>query len=104
MPIPWKAEEDKLIICDIAYSGGTDRCFYKEGTLNIAPCDKDICVIFKSNNEVMLIASKYVHAVELEGECIFEDNYFSLLEGEIRTVSYRNIGCGKPTIKAYSIF
>lgn len=104
VPIPWDAEEDKLIICDVAYSDGADRCFYKDGALNMAPCDKDVCVAFKGNNEVTLKASKYVHAVELEGECIFEDNYFSLLEGEVRTVSYRNIGDGNFTVKAYGIF
>ena len=40
-------------------------------------------------NSITVKADSYVHAVEIEGEYIFEDSYFSLLPGESKTISYR---------------
>ena len=38
---------------------------------------------------VTLLAHEYAHAVELEGEAVFEENGFSMLKGEKKTVGYR---------------
>ena len=38
-----------------------------------------------------LRAEAYLHAVELEGEYLFEDSYFSMLAGEVRTVRYERL-------------
>lgn len=81
--------EDALLICNLT-SGGklVDRAFYKSGTLPMVPADC-ISVVSKTENSITVTADKYVHAVELEGEFVFEDNYFSLLSGESRTVMFR---------------
>ena len=57
----------------------------------------------KTGDTVTLYAGAYVHAVELEGEAVFEDNYFSLLPGESRTVSYRLTGTGPLTVQGYTL-
>ena len=43
----------------------------------------------RSGNSVTVWGEGYVHALELEGEYVFSDNYFSLLPGEKRTVTCR---------------
>ena len=90
----------------VAYSGGKDRCFYKDGALNIVSADERISIIERSENSVTVKANGYVHALELEGELIFDDNYFSMLDGEVRTVSFRAADGAKDTsytIKAYTL-
>ena len=104
MTLPWEYEKDKLIVCDLEYSDGNDRCFYKHGALHMVSCDKEIRVISKSNDSVTLTAKTYVHAVELEGEYMFEDNYFSMLPGETKTIHAKRCGDTEEfTIKAYTL-
>ena len=57
-----------------------------------------------SARTVTVRADGYVHAVELEGSAVFEDNCFSLLPGESRTVRYTPIGpdAGEITMTAYT--
>ena len=43
------------------------------------------------DGKVVLIAKEYVHAVELEGEAIFEDNGFSMLKYERKVIPFRYI-------------
>lgn len=81
--------EDALLICNLTSDGKlVDRAFYKSGTLPVVPTDS-VRVVSKTENSITVTADKYVHAVELEGEFVFEDNYFSLLPGESRTVMFR---------------
>ena len=53
------------------------------------PCGVTVTEI--TDSSVTVTADAYVHAVELEGEFVFEDNYFSLLPGETRRVAFRKI-------------
>ena len=86
-----------MLICDVA---GEDRAFWREGNLPIRPCE----VHWQhSGDTVTLWAEGYVHAVELEGEYIFEDNYFSLLPGETRTVTCRSCGGDTITVQGYTV-
>ena len=80
--------EDSLLVCDVLCDGELiDRAFYKSGTLPMVPADC-VSVVSKTENSITVTADKYVHAVELDGEYVFEDNYFSLLPGEKRTVMF----------------
>ena len=97
--------EGAILICDVAFDGGQDRAFYKEGTLPIVPCDSPK-IVSQDKNSITLTASKYIHAVELEGEFVFEDNFFSLLPGEQRTIKFRpaaNAQNGEITVMGYTI-
>ncbi len=100
--LPLAFDEKAVIVCDVECNGITDRCFYQCGTLNLIPCD--VALTGKSENSVTLRADNYVHAVELEGEYIFEDNYFSMLPGQAKKIGFRK--CGKNddlSVKAYTI-
>ena len=98
--MPWTIDDDRIVVCDIRYEVGTDRCFYKSGTLNLKPCDSDI-VVSRSDTDITVTAKRYIHAVELECEETLEDNYFSLLEGEKRVIRVDCADC--ITVKAYSL-
>ncbi len=77
-----------ILICDANGENEHDRAFYKNGNLPIVPCDA-VKIISRDENSITLKADSYIHAVELEGEYIFDDNYFSLLPNEQRTVNLR---------------
>ncbi len=81
--------ECTMLVCDVISDGVLiDRAFYKSGTLPIIPTDT-VKVISKTENTITITADKYVHAVELDGEFIFDDNFFSLLPSEKRTITFR---------------
>ena len=80
-------------------SGICDRTFYMQGKLKMEPCDTEI--IEKAENHITVKANKYVHAVELESEAVFEDNYFSLLPGEIRRINY--YGSSDISVQGYTV-
>ena len=83
----------------------TDRAFYKDGALNIAKCDVSYS-LDEENCTITFKADSYIHAVEIEGNLILEDNYFSLLPGEERSVCYRKHDSSKPLdleITAYTV-
>lgn len=84
--LPWDADNSKFVICDISYEGGEDRCFYKNGDLKLKPCD-ELLDITRKGDSITLEAKGYIHAVELDGEYIFSDNYFSMIKGESKTVT-----------------
>ncbi|MDY4212562.1 MAG: glycoside hydrolase family 2 protein, partial [Eubacteriales bacterium] len=69
--------------------GAVDRAFYKSGNLEIAPCD--VTITDKTDEYIEVTAKKYIHAVEFEGEMVFDDNYFSLLPNETRRVHYKKM-------------
>lgn len=84
---------DATLICDALCDSEHSRAFFKDGALNIKPtsCVK---VVSQDKNSITVTADSYVHAVELEGEYVFSDNYFSLLPNEQRTVTF------EPTVDA----
>ena len=84
----------------------TSRTFYKSGALPLVCCDGDVRVVSRTENSITLVADRYVHAVELEGQYIFDDNCFSMMPMEERTVhfeKYQNDGGDDFTVKAYTI-
>lgn len=80
--------EEAVLFCDIKSGEKTDRAFYKNGNLPIEPTDA-VEIEERTENTITVSAYDYVHAVELEGEYIFSDNYFSLFPGEKKTVTFR---------------
>lgn len=81
----------ELLLCEIEGAGYRDRAFYREGGLPLARAE--VCaVVNKIEQTVTLTAGeRYLHAVTLTGEAVFEDNCFSLLPGESRTLHYRTL-------------
>ena len=94
--------EGAVLLCDISGEGFRDRAFYKDGDLAIQPCD-GVRKLSGSGDSVTVTADRYVHAVELEGAYVFEDNYFSLMPGESRTVRMRPVaGAAEITVRGYT--
>ena len=75
--------DDSIIIAET----DGDRAFYKDGDLKMEKCDISY-VLDEKNKSITFKADKYVHAVEVEGNLILDENYFSLLPNEERTVSF----------------
>ncbi len=87
--LPWPRRTDRLIVCDTLSNGQRDRCFYKEGTLPLLPVEDGPRIIERGDDFLTLEADRYIHVVELKGDHLFEDNYFSLLPGERRRISWQ---------------
>lgn len=85
---PITLDSQQVAVFDLYEDGELyDRCFYKEGRLFMAPCQGVTCTAV-GEGKVKVKAEGYVHAVELSGNYVFEDNYFILLPGQERIISY----------------
>ena len=80
----FEKNDESIIIAET----DNDRAFYKDGTLELCKCDVNY-TLDEENCTITFVSDKYVHAVEVEGNLVLDDNYFSLLPGEERTVSYK---------------
>lgn len=87
IPINGGLMQEEIIVCDLQNENIQDRCFYKEGKLELTK-ENGLRVISKTENSITIEATGYVHAVALEGNAVFEDSYFSLLPGQCRTISF----------------
>ena len=93
-----------LIVADTECDGNVYRSYFKKGKLEIQRQDA-FTVLAKSENEITIRADAYIQALELEGDYNFSDNYFTMLRGEIKTVSYEKFSdkaCGI-TVKSYTL-
>ena len=88
----WAFDEDYVVVCDADCGDYTDRSFYSYDRLFIKDCSEEIEVIDFDVDSITIRANSYVHAVELEGECLFSENYFSLMAGEEKTVKWEMLG------------
>ena len=80
-----------LIIFEVIGEDFYDRAFWKQGALPLAKNDS-LKVVAKGDDFVTVTTDTYIHAVEFEGEYLFEDNYFSLLPCETRTIKTKKLG------------
>lgn len=78
--------EDKVVVAEVEAGDKKTRTFYKFGAPSLKRCEG--VSISENDGVVYLKASKYIHTVELEGAEVFSDNFFLMLPGEERTVSY----------------
>ena len=83
----------EILLAEIQGPGFRDRAYFFENR----PCDCQFpgvppAVKQVSSDSITLRASAYVHAVSLDGEMVFEDNFFSLLPGETRTIHFSGAG------------
>ena len=85
--LPFAVSDDTVIVADISTGETSDRCFYRHGALPLKKTDS-VKIKAMSEDSITLTASEYTHAVSLEGDCVFSDNYFSLLPGEEKTVHF----------------
>ena len=92
----------EFVVADMECSAGNDRTFYRPGALNMAPAQVNM-VHDPENRCVTVTADRYVHAVELEADAVFEDNCFTLLPGESRRIAYRAENAADIKVTAYTL-
>ena len=104
--LPWEVTDEALIVCDVLDAAYQDRSFYNEGILALVRAEEALQVIHQDENSITVTSNQYVHVVELEGEYVFSDNYFSLMPGEKKVIYCRkNADCQNAALSvcAYSL-
>ena len=97
--------KDEILIAELKSPLNDCRAFYRHGDLEIEKVENAVEYRVE-NGKVILTANQYVHAVELEGEAIFEDNGFSMLKGETKVVPFRFMKAATVktvTVEAYTL-
>lgn len=92
-------DDDCVLVCD-SDDAATDRSFYKKGALEIEKCD-GVKILSRNKNEIEIEATKYIHAVELVGDCTFDDNYFAMAKGEKRVIAHTD--CDDVKVRTYTL-
>ena len=79
--------ENVLLVCDVICADNLYRSYYKSGKLEIER-DDSFEIVSSTDNSITVRANKYLQVVELSGDYVFSDNYFTMLEGEKVTVTF----------------
>ena len=75
-----------IIVAEIKCGATLDRAFYKSGNLHI----KESHVTYEiQDDKIILKADRYIQAVGIDGNVILGDNWFSMLPGEEKEVSFQ---------------
>ena len=83
----YNGNETDVIAAEIKCGDTTDRAFYKNGNLHIAKSHLEYSV---NDSKIILKADSYIQAVGIDGNVISEDNWFSMLPGETREISFES--------------
>ena len=96
--------DDILLVCDTESDDDVYRSYYKKGKLPLVRSDA-FTILSLTDSEITIKANGYLHAVELEGDYRFSDNYFVMLEGEIRRIRFDRFSDKSSGVKvnAYTI-
>ena len=81
--------EGELFVLDLGADGQADRSFWRDGALPLYRTEGLTLTHDEAACTVTVRADRYIHAVTLTAEAVFEDNAFSLLPNESRTLRYR---------------
>lgn len=89
-------DEDYVILLDVKAEGqdNTYRTTYfpkRIADLHLATANGEgtVKVVEQGDDYITVKACKYTHMVDLDGDYVFEDNYFTMLPGETRTIKFR---------------
>lgn len=83
------AQPGELLLAEIEGDGFFDRTFFFETRPQDCAFPGEPPLVEEiTGRSLTLRARRYVHAVSLDGEMDFEDNFFSLLPGERKTVRF----------------
>ncbi len=94
-------DDGEVLVAEISGDGVWDRTFYRHGRLVISETPVDYAVD-KENNTITFTSKSYVHAVEFEGDALFDDNCFSIMPGETKTVKYEPLSDTEIEVVAYT--
>ena len=93
-----------LAVVTVESEGEIYRSYYKAGKLEIIRKD-DFEVTSMDDSSVTIKAGGYLQAVELEGDYTFSDNYFTMLPGEEKTVTFEKFSdkANGISLKSYTL-
>lgn len=96
--------ENILIVSDVMCGENIYRSYFKKGKLEIVR-DDSFEIVLTTESSITVRAKKYLQAVELEGDYTFSDNYFTMLEGEEKTVTFKKFSdkANGVTVKSYTL-
>ena len=77
--------ENEIIVAEIICGDVSDRAFYKTGNLHIVESSVEYEI---KSDRIILKADKYIQAVGIDGNIILCDNWFSMLPGEKKEISF----------------
>jgi hypothetical protein len=98
-PIDFSLADGEMLIAEINNGDSLQRSQYKNSLPYLHKTDDIHWQV--EEGTITVWSDKYIHAVEIECGDIIEDNYFSLLPGERRTV---NIGNSEiKTVRAFTV-
>jgi beta-mannosidase len=90
--------DNVLLVCDVICADSFYRSYYKSGKLEIVK-DDSFEIVSMTNHSVTIRANKYLQVVELSGDYIFSDNYFTMLDGEEITVTFEKFSAKADDVK-----
>lgn len=93
-------DTNAILIAEVSTEDYTVRNWYREGAPKLAKTDA--IVYQKTDDGVELQAARYVHIVEIEGVEAPSDNYFSLLPGEKRIITFTKCADSELEINSYT--
>ena len=93
-----------MLVLDVVTHDSSYRSFWKMGALHLRKTDS-FTIREITDNSVTVTANEYIHALELEGDYRFSDNYFIMLKGQTVTVEFDKFSNSANGIKvnAYTI-
>ena len=96
--------DGNILISDVFSDDVAVRSYLKRGNLHIKRTDR-FKIVSMSDTSVTIEAEDYLQAVELEGDYLFSDNYFTMMKSEKKTVGFKSFSNTDIDIKvnAYTI-
>ena len=92
-----KAGTDSVVVADLSSSKGSDRSWYFNGypkAMTLPPVRLQVTERNREGNHGSLTihADSYARAVTLDADADFSDNYFEMMPGETRTITWHALG------------
>ncbi len=85
-------DSSSVLICRLQSNLGEHITrYYITRPANVNYPKAEIRILKQTSKEITLITDKFIPAVRLEGECIFEDNFFVLMPNEEKTVKFESV-------------
>ena len=81
-------DKNVIVVCEIDGDFEKSRAYYYAEMPHEMPLKKANVTVEVNGNEIKLTTDNYARIVELYGDGVFSDNYFDLLPGETKVVTF----------------
>ena len=84
-----KLDKNVIVVCEIDGDFETSRAYYYAEMPQEMPLKKANVTVETDGNTIKVTTDNYARIVELYGDGVFSDNYFDLLPGETKVVTFK---------------